>query len=379
MSGLYIHIPFCRHKCLYCDFYTGGERIADWPAYTDCLLKEIQERKIELEGRLCTLYIGGGTPSLIPADEFIRLIEGIKSQFEIKEFEEFTIEVNPEDVTEDKIKMWKESGVNRISIGVQTLNDNELKAIGRFHTSGQALGALEKLQKHFDNISIDLIYGLPGQTPETYKDTLEKIMKYRPEHISVYALMLEEGTAMTLLESQGKISLPDEKDWISMSDLTLKYLSESGYMRYEISNYSLEGKESIHNTFYWNGIPYLGIGPGAHSYDGNKVRRWNPNDIKGYFKYWGSDTKITKEGRFYLEEILNEDELREEMIMTRLRTAKGLSLIEYEKRFGKTSKNKLLEEGKRFINSGCLIKEKDYIRFSDRGFIISNIILSSLI
>lgn len=377
MAGLYVHIPFCANKCLYCDFYTGGVRIANWEIYIDCLLRELTLRKEELSETFDTLYIGGGTPSLIPSENFINLIRNIENITGIKSWKEFTIEVNPEDVTEEKIKIWKEEGVNRVSIGIQTFNDSELKSIGRKHDAGQANRAIEMLKKYFDNLSIDLMYGLPGQTVDSYLQTIEKALSFTPSHISSYSLMLEEGTAMTHLHELGKITLPTEKDWIEMSHFTNKIIEEAGYKRYEISNYALPGKESIHNTSYWEGKEYLGIGPGAHSYDGKHLRRFNPNDIKGYINRFKDSTKLNE--CFYSFEELTEEELREEMVMTRMRMAKGLSLKEFGEKFGEEAKNEFLQEAQSFIKSGCLQKKNGFISFTPKGYLISDTILSRLI
>lgn len=381
-SGIYVHIPYCRKKCLYCDFYSGGSRIARWEEYSEALLKELRKRKDEIKGVPSTLYFGGGTPSLMPGEIFKRLVRGIIELTGQRAWEEFTLEVNPEDVTPEKTGIWKEMGVNRVSLGVQTLEDEELKAIGRLHNGETAIEAVKMLKEVFDNISIDVIYGLPGQTTETYRKTLQRILDLRPHHISSYSLMLEEGTSMTVLAEKGKIELPDEEEWLEMSGITIKMLEAEGYNRYEVSNYSLSGKESRHNNLYWSGNPYLGLGVAAHSYDGSKIRRYNPADLKGYIEFYGRQGKETEnaEGKtFYTEELLDEDELREEMIMTRLRTNRGLNLKEFEKSFGKDTKKELLENARRFIESGCLRKQGDYLSYTPKGYLISNVILRALI
>ena len=379
MSGLYIHIPFCKKKCLYCDFYTGGSRIADWTKFVECITRELSSRIKELPSPFETLYIGGGTPSLIPTKDFISLVENVKKLTGKDSFREFTIEVNPEDVNENKIETWKKSGVNRVSVGVQSLNDTELATIGRHHKSSEAKNAIEILKKEIGNISVDLMFGLPGQSLESYKETVEGIIRLKPTHISSYSLMLEEGTAMTLLVKNENIKLPDEDEWLKMSETTIQSLRDAGYMRYEISNYALPGYESVHNTCYWEGKPYLGLGPGAHSYDGNKIRRANPNDIKGYYSFF-SDRKESgaQKSQFYTEEVLNEEELREEYIMTRLRTSKGLNLLDFEKIFGKKDAEILIKKTGKYLNSGFLKNFNGNLSFTDKGFRISDSIISSL-
>ena len=379
MSGLYIHIPFCKSKCLYCDFYTGGARIADWKVYVDCLLNELYHRKEGCIKIPDTLYIGGGTPSLIPGNDFQRLITGIKKIFKVSDWEEATIEVNPEDVSSEKIEIWKDSGINRISLGVQSLNDQELSIIGRKHKGETAIKAITKLLEEFKNVSVDIMFGLPGQTLESYISTMEKIIEIRPPHISSYSLMLEEGTAMTLLSRQGKLNLPEEEIWIQMSDYTSEKLKDSGYYRYEISNYSLPGFESKHNNSYWEGKPYLGIGPGAHSYNGNKKRYANPTNIKEYIKFYKNEGNWRNNSNFYKEEILSNDELIEEAIFTRLRTSRGIDLKEFENRFGNLQKETLLKKAYKYINSGFLKEGDGFLAFTTKGFQISDSLLLSLI
>lgn len=374
-GGIYVHVPFCEKKCLYCDFYTGGRRIANWQGYAVSILNELNCRKNEITYKPTTLFIGGGTPSLIPATEFEVMITGIKNITEQQEFEEFTIEVNPEDIEAEKIKTWKSLGVNRVSMGIQSLDDNELKSIGRQHDSRQAFEAFKVLKKEFDNISVDVMFGLPGQTLDSYMQTLYRIIQLQPTHISSYSLMLEEGTALTLLVGQNKVELPSEDEWVEMFELTTSLLKENGYIRYEISNYSLPGWESKHNSSYWKGNPYLGLGPGAHSYDGADVRRANPNDIKGYLKFF----EVNPQNNFYKEEKLTQEELREEMIMTRLRMTEGLNLDEFKTRFGKEESNRFLNRVKFYEKIGQLKVKDDNISFTDIGFLKSDDILSRLI
>lgn len=375
MGGIYIHIPYCRTKCLYCDFYSGGIRIAQWTAYIDCLINEMTSRREELKETPETLYIGGGTPSLIPLRELTRLMSELKDILNVSEWEEFTLEVNPEDVNEDNVKKWRNSGVNRISIGIQSLINKELKVIGRRHTSQDAERAIKLLKSEFDNFSVDIINGLPYQTTDSYLYTLNKIIDFDPSHISTYTLMLEPGTALTRLSEEQRILLPREEETLKMMKDTTELLAMAGYSRYEISNFSKPGFESIHNNNYWRGKPYIGLGPSAHSYDGEKTRRANPNDIKGYLKRF-----MTIPGNpFYSEEHLTEDESREEMIMLRLRTKRGLDPEEFEKRFGQDAKKDLFQKSRNFILHGFMKEEKNRLAFTNEGFMVSDFILSSII
>ena len=376
-GGLYLHVPYCHQKCLYCDFYTAGSRIADWPLYTQSVINELRERQSEITYNLDTLYIGGGTPSLMPKTQFKQLLNTLNDILNKKLWKEFTLEVNPEDVDEERIKIWKDSGVNRISMGIQSMNDAELRGIGRVHTGQQAKEAYWQLRKHFENISLDIIYGLPGQTLETLKNTVEEILSLMPDHVSVYSLMLEKGTALTHLVEKKRVQLPTEQEWYEMNLIIQDILEGGGYQRYEISNYSLQGKESRHNQSYWEGKPYLGLGPGAHSYDGENTRRYNPTDLKGFLSRFGEEEK---EGEiFYEEEILNETELREEMVMTRLRTVKGLDLNEFEKKFGDEETKKLRERALRYKSSCHLTEKEGFLSVTDKGFLISDSIIVDLI
>ena len=376
--GIYIHFPFCRRKCIYCDFYSVGERLADWEAFARAVENEFSASSLPSEV-FPSLYMGGGTPSLAPAE----LISRFRKMIPV-EVGEFTIEVNPDDVTEEKARAWREAGVNRVSMGVQTLNDDELKAIGRRHTADQAEKAYSILRKYFSNISLDLIFGLPGQTLSSLSATLDRFIEMRPEHISAYSLMYEERTALTRMRDSGKVEeIPDE-DSVEMFRLVTSKLKEAGYERYEISNYALPGYRSHHNSNYWKGIPYIGLGPSAHSYDGDRTRRYNLPDLALYIKEYGRNIKEDREDikkyRKNIEdnEILSEEELREEMIMTRLRMIEGLDLLEFENRFGKEERISLEKRAKPFFSSGDLIYMHDHIALSESGVMISDEIISEL-
>ena len=374
-SGIYIHIPYCKTKCLYCDFYSGGVRIADWHSYADAIITEFDSRKNELTEIPTTIYIGGGTPSLMPVRELYRIAGHIKKELGVEGWQEFTIEANPEDIDKDKCKDWKEIGVNRISLGIQSLVDVELKLIGRRHSAEDAIRAHDVLRKCFDNISVDIMFGLPAQTVNSYFNTLKEVIKLRPTHISSYSMMLEDGTAMTSLVNQRKVRLPDEEEWMKMFEVTFELLHQSGYHHYEIYNYCLPGYESKHNMGYWLGKQYLGLGPGAHSYDGKRIRRFNPTDLKGYLQFFSSSQKKLI---FYSEESLSEQELLEEMIMTRLRTKTGICIEEFKMRFGEKETEILLKKSKRNQKQGNLLLSDGYLRLTDRGLRISNSVMSDL-
>lgn len=390
-SGVYIHVPFCHSKCLYCDFYSGGIKNKGlMDSYVDALCCEMTERKSEINDLPDSLYIGGGTPSLLDSVNFQKLTDSFNKNYpEINNIKEFTIEVNPEDVTVEKCKLWKDSGVNRISMGIQSLNDEELRIIGRRHSAKKAIISYEILRSFFDNISVDLIFGLPSQTVNSLSENLNEILSLQPDHISVYNLMLEQGTALNLLFQQGKIDLPEEDEVMKMWELVIDNLCCHGFYHYEISNFSLPGFESYHNNKYWDSSPYIGFGPSAHSYDGYRIRRANRNDLKGYIKIFGgkgrdinNENKKTSDDRsfpFYTEEILSSEELSEEMIFTRLRRSKGLDLKEFSSTFGTEKKRNLIIRAEPYIKDGFLAITGDSLKLTRKGIFISDSIFSNLI
>ncbi|MDE6753047.1 MAG: radical SAM family heme chaperone HemW, partial [Muribaculaceae bacterium] len=356
-SGIYIHIPFCRKKCLYCDFFSAGSVNADWENLIDSLKREFLLRMDELTSPPDTLYIGGGTPSLIPKEYFEQLAEEIMTRYK-DSIKEFTIEVNPDDVNEEMCRIWKKCGVTRISMGIQSFDDDELRKIGRRHDSAKAIEAYKILRRYFDNISIDLMFGLPGQTINSWEETIYSALRLKPQHLSAYTLMFEEKTPMTILRNTGRMSFPSDEEneemWRRLSAILLK----EGYIQYEISNYSKPGYESHHNGKYWNQSPYLGIGPSAHSYDGEKTRRSNPAELRKYLSFYSDMNGATP---FYREEILTEEELREEFILTRMRTRFGINFKEYRDRFGEKALS-VLKQNIRQINRNLIILNEENIR-----------------
>lgn len=379
MAGLYIHIPLCRRKCLYCDFYSCGESAFDADLLINCLAEEMRRRSPELnEGNyplLDTIYIGGGTPSLLTEEQLRTLFEAIHRLFRMKSGCEVTVEVNPDDVTDKLCDVLIECGVNRVSAGIQSLVDEELTAVGRRHNKATALRAMELLTSRFDNCSFDLIFGLPAQTLSSWKYSVDEMMRYAPQHLSCYSLMYEDGTALTRLRDRGTIKETDE----SLSEEMFRYLqrtaSDNGYIQYEISNYAKEGFHSRHNSSYWEGIPYLGVGPSAHSYDGNRIRRANPSDIRGYIKHF-SIPEITP---FYITETLADSELREEYLLTRLRTASGFSIDDYIARFGESQWRILSGKAERMLQKGVLICKDGHIKIASDMILTSDAIILALI
>lgn len=335
MPGIYVHIPYCRRKCLYCDFYSVGSRGAQWEEYVEALEREARVRVNEWAEACAashsphTLYIGGGTPSQMPARFLSRLIDTLLHLFEGFDPVEATIEVNPEDVTPELAGQLASVGINRVSMGVQSFQDEELRAVGRSHSAACALEAYEVLRRSFTNVSIDLMFGLPLQGIGSWRQTLRQAVALRPEHISAYSLMWEERTALTKMLALGKVSECDEDVCGQMfADLTAT-LAAAGYEHYEISNYCKPGYRSVHNSSYWVGEPYIGLGAGAHSYDGAATRRANPADVKAYIRHFSGGS--TPAG---IVEHLSEEELHEEYVMTRLRRREGIDLDDYALHFG---------------------------------------------
>lgn len=379
---LYIHIPFCKNKCIYCDFYSGGN--PDWNKYLKAVETELSSRIGELEGeRLSSIYFGGGTPSLMPLDRFGEFFNSIKNILRLHDVSlakdiEVTLEVNPEDVTRESVKLWNENGVNRISMGIQSLIEDELKLLKRRHTALKAIESAELIKERFHNLSLDIIYGIPGQTAETLNSTLEGILALQPTHISAYSLTYETGTPLIVFRDKGIIKECSEEDSILFSNIIIDTLERRGYDRYEISNFALPGFESRHNSGYWTGKKYLGLGPSASSYDGGNIRRTNPHDLKGYINYF-SENLQGKTEKFYMEEELTKEELMEERIFTSLRTAKGLNLKSYTSGFGEMEAERLKKAAHRWVNTGHLIMDEEGVRLTKKGFEISDYIILSLV
>ncbi len=377
-GGLYIHIAYCRKKCIYCDFFSAGDRIADWHSYVDALCSEFNERIKELACPLRTVYIGGGTPSLMPSDEFLRLCDVLSPY--IAEVEEFTIEVNPDDVCEEKLESWKRAGVNRISIGIQSFDDDVLKALGRRHDAATARYAYKCIGQYFDNISIDLMFGLPGQTIDMWKRDLQEAIAMSPKHISAYSLMYEEGTALTIMRDHGRLEEASDDVSEKMFLILIDELKKAGYDHYETSNFALPGFRSIHNSSYWLQKPYLGLGPSAHSYDGYLTRKANRSDIKGFIDYWTKPTQEIKNcAPFYNSEILSREELIEEYIMTRMRTCEGIPLEDFKDRFGKKALENLLLRSKRWQDDKFIVNNGKSISLSESSILISDKIIVDLL
>ena len=330
--GLYIHIPFCRQKCFYCDFpsFAGRERYeAD---YTDALCRELAVQGVlyrEKWGSPRTIYMGGGTPSLLPIGLLAKILQAIADVFGDAADREFTVECNPGTVDAAKLRALRAGGVNRLSFGVQTFDDTLLKKIGRIHTGAQAREAMALARTAgFQNVSMDLIYGLPGESLAELERDLEAMVALEPEHISIYGLQLEEGTAFAKMQEMGRLMLPDDDTVERMYDTMTAFLPAHGYARYEISNFAKPGFESRHNLSYWQDVPYLGVGAAAHSYlEGQRYE--NVREIPAYIEGIRTGKGVRRQ-----EETMTREIAMEEFTFLALRTARGIDRARFERRFG---------------------------------------------
>ena len=367
-GGIYIHVPFCQKRCIYCDFYSTTFGLEWKRSYVSALRREMLLRRSEIDpSRVPSLYIGGGTPSQLPLSLLLEMFQAITETFTLADEAEVTIEVNPDDVTPQLIDALPQTPVNRISMGVQTFSDDLLRFLNRRHTSAQALQAVELFREAgYKNISLDLIYGLPGQTFEDWVCDVQQLLALDVPHLSAYALSYEEGTPLYKMLQEGSVSeVPEELSW-QMYEYLMDETAAAGYEHYEISNFARPGMHARHNSSYWDGSPYLGLGPGAHSYDGNSVRRSNETSLKNYVFATGDVP--------HQVEALSRQEQYNELIMTRLRTASGLSLSILTPE----QKSYCLQMAESHICCGNLIKEGDVLRLSRKGIFVSNSIISDL-
>lgn len=372
MAGIYIHIPFCKKRCIYCDFYSTTDNRLN-ASYIDTLCKEFTTRLHEVgKDNISTIYIGGGTPSQLSIEQLSRLINFIKSSIDVNKIEEFTIEVNPDDVTFEYIQACYSLGINRISMGIQSFVDSELQVINRRHNAKQAHDAVALIkQAGITNISIDLIYGLPLQTTDSWLYSIKNAIKLDVPHISCYNLSYEEGTTLYNMREKGEIVECSEDDCVEMYETLISELKKAGYEHYEISNFAKKGYYSRHNSNYWNLTPYLGLGASAHSFDG-KTRRYNPASIHDYMK------KVTDNGIAYEEEEETVFEQYNEYIMINLRTMWGINLNNVQELFGSELRDHLIKFSRKFISRGELKESNDTICLTEKGIMISDYIIRTL-
>ncbi len=369
--SLYIHIPFCKQKCLYCDFpsYSGKEKLMD--KYIEALNKEILEKSKTYD--ISSIFIGGGTPSYLKDSNLKSLLDTL-NKLNLKKDMEFTIECNPGTVNRSKFSIMKNCGVNRISFGLQSTKDSILREIGRIHNYEEFKNNyLLAREMGFDNINVDLMFGLPNQSSEDFKETLEEIVKLNPEHISAYSLIIEEGTYFYDLYDKDELNLPNEEQERDMYLSAKEILGEYGYHQYEISNYAREGKECFHNKVYWKCNEYLGLGVSASSFV-NEKRIKNIEDMEEYIKKIDENEDVAQEIH-----VNNVEDDMEEFIFMGLRMIEGIKISEFNKRFNRDIYNVYGEIIEKNIKKGLLILSSGKLYLSPKGIELSNYVMSDFI
>lgn len=384
--GVYVHIPFCVRKCNYCDFLSSNYCNKDEDQnklardYVNALIKEIEIYSKELqEYKVQTIYIGGGTPSSIDSELIGMILEKIKESFDVCDNPEITIEVNPGTLLNKKVEEYKRMGINRISMGLQSANDEELEILGRIHTYEEFLESYQLLRSvGFDNINIDVMSAIPNQSVESYEETLNKVISLKPEHISSYSLIIEEGTHFYNI--QDELKLVSEDDERKMYYKTKEILENSGYERYEISNYSLKGMESKHNSSYWTGAEYIGFGVGASSYL-NGYRYDRIRDINKYIEVYDklSNYLLTVKNIECNKQYLSMQNKMEEYMFLGLRMTRGVSISKFKELFDKDIYDVYGNVINKYVPMNLLNEENDILRLTDKGIDVSNIVLADFL
>ncbi|MFA7081678.1 MAG: radical SAM family heme chaperone HemW [Bacteroidales bacterium] len=382
MSGLYIHIPYCKQRCIYCDFYSSATK-EDKKDYLDALIREFEERKPEIKEEIQTLYIGGGTPTTLRKEEISYLFENIMKDKALFNLREITIEANPENLSRDYLEfLIKNTPINRLSIGIQSFDNKDLETIGRKHSKEDAIRAVKDAQDlGIENISIDLIYNLPNMDNEKWLSNLRIASELNIQHISAYSLSVEENTALFKLIEKGKLSLASEEKQIEQYDITIDYLTKNGFEHYETSSFAslsslLENKTSAfrskHNSSYWNNTAYIGLGASAHSYN-LKQRRWNISDLKEYIE------KINDNKPYYETETLSQKDRYNEYIIVGTRIKEGLSEKYIEEMFSLSFITHFKTQVKSLVESKLLEKNDSRYTLTKKGEHIANTVALKLI
>lgn len=374
--GIYIHIPFCKQKCFYCDFCSFANKNEMQEKYVETVINEIKNITHKEKYTVTTIYLGGGTPSILNPEYIKNILQEIKSSFKILDDAEITIEINPGTVNEEKLKRYKEYGINRLSIGLQSANDKILKNIGRIHDYKQFEETFFLARKcGFKNINVDLMIGLPTQAIEDVKQTLEKIIQKNPEHISVYSLIIEEGTTIEKLINENKLQLPDEETERIMYWTVVNELKENGYNQYEISNFSKKTYESKHNTNCWKQKQYIGLGTSAHSYL-NKKRYSNTNNIEEYIKNI-QESNISKNITIHEEQ--TEESTMNEYMLLGLRMIQGININEFKQKFKTDPTIKYKEILEKLQKENLIQIAKTSIKLTKQGIDFGNIVWEEFI
>ncbi len=371
MAGIYVHIPFCRKACHYCNFHfstsTGLQQ-----AFVHALLKEIALQKNYLEEPVNTIYIGGGTPSILSAEEIVLILKTIENNFAIEANSEVTIETNPDDITTEKLKAWKQAGINRLSIGIQSFAQQDLAWMNRAHNAGQAHQSILLAQKEgFDNLTVDLIYGTPSLSDEQWKANVQLAIDLNIPHLSCYALTVEPKTALEKLIQDKKLPPVEVEKQAHHFELLMQWIAKAGYEHYEISNFAKPGFRSKHNSNYWQGVHYMGLGPSAHSFNGVS-RQWNVANNALYIQ------SIEKGTVPFEIEQLTKSQQANEYLMTALRTIEGVSLDKLTKDFGEAITLNVLEEAAPHLRSAHLLEDKGFLKTTTQGKLLVDGIAADL-
>ena len=373
MAGIYIHTPFCKRRCIYCDFFSTTQSEKK-PAYVHALCQELDMRKNYLEGEdIETIYLGGGTPSQLSQKELEEIFSTLYNIYKVKDNVEITLEANPDDLTPEYVHMLRTLPINRISMGIQTFQEETLKLLHRRHTARQAIEAFQRCREaDFQNISIDLMYGLPGETLDTWKENLQQAIALRPEHISAYHLIYEEGTALWKLREQHQVEEADEDLSVTLFRTLIEELTHAGYEHYEISNFCLPELHSRHNSSYWTGKKYLGCGPSAHSFNGTS-RQWNVPSLDKYIH-------AIQQGKLDYEiEELDIYTRYNDFVITTIRTHWGMSLSQLRSIYGEELYQYCLRMAKPHLAQGVLEMKGDTLKLTKEGIFISDGIMSDLL
>ncbi len=376
LPGVYIHIPFCRSRCSYCDFATGTYESELAQRYVTALVQEISEARRPVGLTVVdSIYLGGGTPSLLSPSQLERIFDAVHRRFSVTATAEVTMEMNPGTVTPEKLRAYKAAGVNRASFGAQTFDDRELAKLGRIHTADDVRTTIEMLhQTGFDNVSFDLIAGLPGQTIDDWRRNLDEAVKLHPEHLSLYLLEVHEGTPLAEHIRRGIQPKPDEDLAAEMYELMVERTASAGYKQYEISNFSQPGFESRHNSKYWTCDAVYGFGCSAHSYDGNRLRWSNERDASVYID-------LVESGKTPIVDTtpLSENDVRSESVFLGLRLLRGMDLVEYRRRFGLDLRKENADDIARLLDAGLIDIDNDLLRLTRHGALLSNEVFSAFI
>lgn len=382
MAGIYIHIPFCKQACTYCNFHFSTS-LKLRQEMVEAIVKEMKpltpkKEKVEdfsvvVKETIETIYFGGGTPSILLEDELQLIFDALYERFEFADEIEITLEANPDDITDEKLLCWKKMGVNRLSLGVQSFNKDELKWMNRAHSAAESLACIDKIKAAgFTNFSVDLIYGSPLLSDEDWKQNVQTVIEKGIPHISCYALTVEPKTILAKMIASKKTATTDSEKQAQQFLLLMKWLSAAGYEHYEISNFAKPNLRSKHNSSYWKGKKYYGFGPSAHSFDGVRIRRWNIANNALYIQ------SIQKNGVPYEKEVLTLTQQLNEYIMTSLRTVEGLDLNYVKIKFGEAFSTKLTQQSAKFSSTKKVVLENLKIILTNEGKLFADGIAADL-